>query len=308
MKSHWEIFQEAYQKATPEMRNFIDKNYIREFITSFQKNSDYSRDLVFGCNLKICNTFSDEEILEYFNNASTNRDEILTIIKAGTSLFISEIDYNKLSHSNITLQNRQSALSRDPEKLEFFTSNSARVQMLNIYLKHSLPLNFEFKKYLILTEDIILGFYKIEDTIALLQQELEIDEATATQLGGEVLEYLQPLSDPNWQPPLDEDSEITSGADKSVSAVSTNSVLVVENSVSVHEPLAIPEIRTMAGDMAHERIPDRSTFNAAADFEEPAYVSTQPEIEKKGVEVPSYATSTAQSSNPTPTTNDSRWN
>jgi hypothetical protein len=50
---------------------------------------------------------------------------------------------------------------------------------------------------------IILGFYKIEDTVPLLQQELSLDPKTAAHLGAEVLEFLAPLSDPNWQPPAE---------------------------------------------------------------------------------------------------------
>lgn len=51
---------------------------------------------------------------------------------------------------------------------------------------------------------IILGFYKVEDTVPLLQQELGIDPRTAALLGADVLDFLAPLSDPNWQPPVDE--------------------------------------------------------------------------------------------------------
>lgn len=162
--------------------------------------------------------------------------------------------------------------------------------------------------YIVLVGDTILGFFKINDVIPLLQQELDLDLSAAEKLGAEVLEFLAPLSDPDWQPPLNENSETTLVTNEPVATVSTLSVQEEGSDESMHESVAIPEIRTMAGDMAHERTPDRSTFNAAADFEEPAYVSTQPIIEKKVTDVPSFSSPQYSLPKPDSPATDSRWN
>lgn len=70
--------------------------------------------------------------------------------------------------------------------------------------KYDLHQDEIYKKFAITVGDIILGFYKIEDTVPLLQQELGIDPRTAALLGADVLDFLAPLSDPNWQPPVEE--------------------------------------------------------------------------------------------------------
>jgi hypothetical protein len=57
-------------------------------------------------------------------------------------------------------------------------------------------------------------------------------------------------------------------------------------SADVYHNLA--PIRTMATDMEEMRSPVRTSFNAGAAIDEPVYVSTQPAIEKKVPDVPSY--------------------
>lgn len=162
-----------------------------------------------------------------------------------------------------------------------------------------------YKTFAVTIGDIILGFYKAEDTIPLLQQELELDQATADKLGSEVLDFLAPLSDPTWQPPTEEGIE---SSDPSINVSSTVTLPVSQSLVQIEEPTAIPEIRTMAADMAIERSPARSTFNAAAEIDEPIYVSNQPILEKKVIDVPSYSTPHRPSPQPDAPATDSRWN
>lgn len=76
--------------------------------------------------------------------------------------------------------------------------------LFEIREKFGIPLN-EHSKFVTTLSHIVLGFYKIGDTVPLLQQELGLDPKTAALLGADVLEFLAPLSDPNWQPPVEED-------------------------------------------------------------------------------------------------------
>ncbi len=87
------------------------------------------------------------------------------------------------------------------------------IKLKEIAMKHNM--NEKYYEFAITIGDIILGFYKIGDTVPLLQQELGLDPKTAALLGADVLEFLAPLSDPNWQPPVDmtETDEATEGTE-----------------------------------------------------------------------------------------------
>ena len=191
-------------------------------------------------------------------------------------------------------------------RLEVYSSSNYQVQYLYDHIGISLIVNKLSLKYniesnlLIKMEftigDIILGFYKIEDTVPLLQQELGLDAKTAALLGADVLDFLAPLSDPNWQPPAEVENDDSSTEEiTTVPAEQQDSVPISFSEVTTasdteSEPIVttIPELRTMAGDMQEERSPVRSTFNAAAAIDEPVYTSTQPTIVRKTEEVPSY--------------------
>jgi hypothetical protein len=119
-----------------------------------------------------------------------------------------------------------------------------------------------------LISDVALGFYRKEDTVPLLQQELGLDPKSAALLGTEVLDMFEVISKDSWTPPT------TVNQTPSVTPVVHDNVL--------------PELRTMAADMMEERSPVRSTFNPIATLDEPIYQSTQPTIEKKVPGAPSY--------------------
>lgn len=93
--------------------------------------------------------------------------------------------------------------------------------------------------------DIILGFYRIEDTVPLLQQELGLDPRTAALLGADVLEFLAPLSDPNWQPPVEEEenSDDKETVDDEPTRVSINSGSIAEPVMSRND--VIDEMSTV---------------------------------------------------------------
>ena len=166
----------------------------------------------------------------------------------------------------------------------------------NIAQKHSIFINT--------VGDIILGFYKIEDTVPLLQQELGLDPKTAALLGAEVIEFLTPLSDPNWQPPVemadvDEDEDLKDITDNEVSTITP-----VVNHIPEKAPaLALNPIHTLASDMATVRnvitpSPNVSTGSITPSTytnvsePTPVYQSTQP-VPKPLSTIPSYT--------PTPT-------
>ena len=141
---------------------------------------------------------------------------------------------------------------------------------------------------------ILLGFSARENLERILIAQLEIPEETTYSITETIdAEVLNPLAHKL--------SHYTTESNQSTSVAGAPPAIPEKSEV-------IPEMRTMASDMAQERSPDRSTFNAAADFEEPAYVSTQPIIEKKVVDVPSFSSSVYPSPKPDAPTTDSRWN
>lgn len=95
-----------------------------------------------------------------------------------------------------------------------------------LFVKYSLD-EAKWSVFILTIGDIILGFYQTEDTVPLLQQELGIDAATAEKLGAEVLAFLAPLQDPNWQPPVEETDEV---AGSSTPAAATHRLNISESS------------------------------------------------------------------------------
>ncbi len=183
-------------------------------------------------------------------------------------------------------------------------------KLFSIAVNNKIETDSQYDEFVTIVGDIILGFYKIEDTVPLLQQELNLDAKTAALLGADVLDFLAPLSDPTWQPPIDEYNVNTDNSDLTTNEVSLVIPSAPQAFAQIQEPrhyesTIIPEIRTMAADMAQERSPARNSFNAAAEIDEPVYVSNQPTLEKKVINVPSY--SAPHSQPPKPDT-DSRWN
>lgn len=148
-----------------------------------------------------------------------------------------------------------------------------------LYLKTSDFVSLLAQKYLgdnedtieqfkIVISDIALGFYNRGDTVALLQQELGLDPKNAALLGTEVLDVFETITLSTWLPPTTPNQLPTAH--------------------QTYQSAILPELRTMAADMEEGRSPARSTFNAAASFDEPIYSSTQPVIEKPAPEAPSY--------------------
>ncbi len=147
--------------------------------------------------------------------------------------------------------------------------------------------------------DIILGFYKIEDTVPLLQQELGLDPKTAALLGAEVLEFLTPLSDPNWQPSEDENGE-----DETSGYIPTPEAPV--NRIPIKAPAPL---HTFASDMAIVRneqpvevyTPVSAPIPTYQATPEPVYQSTQPNPVSPALSsIPSYTTPDTPTPAPVP--------
>ena len=314
--------QKRIQSLTPEYKQFILSEYLEITIDFFAKNYNLkSSDKINfeNCLLLYLMLFINKyELIELIiKNCNIKIVDAIYIVKTITDSLPEEMD-TQMS-INISLFKEETEAPIKDTLRNSVLNNASNIQLYKYFLCRT---NQNFAnlvtidlsdKLTQLAGDIILGFYKIEDTIPLLQQELEINEANARQLGGEVQDFLAPLSDPTWQPPIDEDGENTEFSNQITNEVSPVTLSTLEVVAQIeeprhHEPIAIPEIRTMAADMAIERSPARNTFNAAAEIDELVHVSNQPTLEKKIVDVPSYSSSQYQSPKPDAPTTDSRWN
>jgi len=145
--------------------------------------------------------------------------------------------------------------------------------------------------------DIVLGFYKIEDTVPLLKQELGLDDETAKLLGTDVLEFLAPLSDPNWQPPeefepidVDEEGKINQTVATKETEIAKTSHVITNNQNEIVSPL-ISSLRTMAKDIDNNKISKNSDdFIGETNDDEQIYTSAQDNIRHPLSSTPSYTT------------------
>lgn len=206
-----------------------------------------------------------------------------------------------------------------------YSSPTSGLTLWRLAEKYKLQENY--KVFAITIGDIILGFYKIEDTVPLLQQELGIDPKTAALLGAEVLEFLAPLNDPNWQPPREEEGqeETNEMTVPSVTvparpinitsvppvAVPTPSVQSVPNVAPVVQTTpTVPPVATSAPTPAYA-VPYEPAYQPSPEVPEPTYQSSQNDIRPgRGPlgEVPTYVPPVAPVAPPTPPAADRpRW-
>ena len=123
---------------------------------------------------------------------------------------------------------------------------------------------------------ILLGFSRREDLEGRMIDQLEIPLETTYAITERI------------------DSEILNPLAEKISSYTSIDAQNIQGGTSQ----ILPELRTMAADMAEERSPVRSTFNAAASIDEPVYISTQPTIEKKAPDAPSYSSPLYQTPKP----------
>jgi hypothetical protein len=165
-------------------------------------------------------------------------------------------------------------------RVDVFRKSSDRVKYLYGDLENLIRSSDTASKFSIIDQekfettvgDIVLGFYKIEDTVPLLQQELGLDPKTAALLGAEVLEFLTPLSDPTWQPPVEE---------------SEDTVLKGEDIPPAAQEVAVSRIPVKAPAYYSESIPTPPQAPAAAVTAIPVYTPTAP-VNTAPVYTPNY--------------------
>jgi hypothetical protein len=157
----------------------------------------------------------------------------------------------------------------------------------------------------ILLGDIALGFYRTEDTVPLLQQELGLDPKTAALLGAEVIEFMTLLADPNWQPPT-----------------GTNTIQSTATTIPVKSPiLSMPAVamppafeNTPVNPLPTANNPLPTTYATPAPSvvtaPEPVYQSTQPTAAQPALSsIPSYTPAPAPTApaTPAPAPDRPRW-
>lgn len=98
---------------------------------------------------------------------------------------------------------RRDIIATQPERQKLVYLYAKTNPHLRVLLEQFALPEEQVETGIILLGDIVLGFYKTEDTVPLLQQELGLDPKTAALLGAEVLEFLTSITNPNWQPPAD---------------------------------------------------------------------------------------------------------
>ncbi|MES2966377.1 MAG: hypothetical protein V4668_01160 [Patescibacteria group bacterium] len=298
--------QKRIQSLTPEYRQFILSEYLEITIDFFSKNYDLNNSEKVNFEnsllLYLLLFINKYELIELIiKNCNISISDAIYIVKTITDSLPQEMETQMSFNINLlteetgapiedTIRNSTLNNASDAQLFKYFVCKTNK----NLANLVSGDLSDKLAQ---LAGDIILGFYKIDDVIALLQQELELDSITATKVGGKIQEFLIPLSNPNWEPPVEDTEEVAelAQADRIQSTP--------EPVTTVREQSAIPEIRTMASDMAQERSPARTTFNAVADIDEPIYVSTQPTLERTAVSVPTYTESIPAKSD----TDESRW-
>jgi hypothetical protein len=280
----------GYQETTDEIRSLLDSNiislFLRPSLYKLHISPENVRQLILFCRLKICSQATDNELGEFLRiNQLT--DEVKNEVEFCLQLHISDKDYATIA-PDIPVESRKAQYEQDVKKDYFINNAISKVALAQIYKKYKYQNIDSVKKYFITVGDIILGFYKIEDTVPLLQQELELDAKTAALLGADILDFLAPLSDPNWQPPVD-DFETDNVPGSEERSLSPQPNVSYETRIdSVQPETELPQLRTMAGDMLEERSPVRSTFNPVTTLDEPMYQSSQPVIAKKAPDAPSY--------------------
>lgn len=94
-----------------------------------------------------------------------------------------------------------------PVQKYLYSSSESGSQLLALAGKYDLRDRDIYKKFAIAVGDIVLGFYRTEDTANLMQQELGLSPQMSASLANDVKVFLQPLNDPNWKIPTEDDAK-----------------------------------------------------------------------------------------------------
>lgn len=234
------------------------------------------------------------------------------------------------THRDDSLKNASAA------KIHLYNSPESGAALRSVAQKNNIYTNKElYRKFALTVGDIILGFYKIEDTVPLLQQELGLEPRAAALLGADVLDFLAPLSDPQFVIP--NQTEVSSPDRVADVNLFTHTAAHIEPAVSVlahaspilsvltsnpayaqpispkrpgalPNPYTAPELRTMAADMA-ETSHSQTAYTPVLTNDAPVYSSQQPSVRTPLSELPTYHNPSAphQSVQPIAPLEPPRW-
>ncbi len=161
--------------------------------------------------------------------------------------------------------------------------------------------------------DIILGFYKIEDTVPLLQQELGIDPKTAALLGAELFEFLALLSDTKWQPPIETMNAVhgVTLTENSINRIPVKApALVVDETVIARQGANVVQTASESSIATITTAPSYTPSYEPSPVPEQVHQSTQPITERLSLSpLPSYSQPTAPTipTKPTLAPDRPRW-
>jgi hypothetical protein len=299
-----ELLSERLQSFTPEYRDFVTSDFVETASAEEQINYRWDDDtreafenmlflnitlflnrielvevVIQECNLTV------SDAMTVVNNVLTKLPKEMVVAQQEASLALTQS-----SGDLVALKDRfnfVSSLPQEKQSIYFYVKTTRTIDAL--CQKNGIVDEVAIETCHSLLGDINLGFYKIGDTVPLLQQELKIDARTAALLGADVIDFLTKVSDSNFiipnetLPPAAD--TVTIATDRPESTTWTPPVSTAQPIASpyVPTPNVAPEIHTMASDA-----------NAArAQFEpvtEPVYSSEQPVIRKNLSDTPSYAT------------------
>lgn len=290
MFDDWDKITNIYTNATATGKSFLDSDLISKYIKKRSQISNLSnhisRQLILYCRLSVANLTNKSELESFIAENSLDGNLITSIVEMCMNMYISEADYSKTTPS-ISYETRLQVLSGARKSIQhLWNDKELKLSLLETSVRYNLP---SVKSFMVTAYDIVLGFYKIEDTVPLLQQELELDPKTAALLGAEVLEFLAPLSDPNWQPPVEENedqpndvmNDLNTAVEPEASRIPIKSPALFgtpSTPESVATPMPIPQPAPMVNPLATETPvyePTPASY-VSTPTPTPVYQSTQP--------------------------------
>lgn len=192
-----------------------------------------------------------------------------------------------------TIEQFEAAYSYASPTQKYLCSCSGN-ELRSIATKHGITDQSAYTKFGLLVGDVILGITKVSDLQITLSQEIGLDDLAANKVTRDLIDFLAPLSDPNWQPPLETLTSPKTSPEASVAATD----IAIELAETEAEIQSIPALRTMSGN---------SQFKPESG--EPVYSSTQAAIISEALRVPTEQPPlrTAPTPNQSTTSAPVRW-
>jgi hypothetical protein len=173
-----------------------------------------------------------------------------------------------------TDQQRDDAyLKANPAQRYLYAHPSSGQALYAIAEKYDLTAAALYPQFAILVGDIVLGFYRSEDTARLLQQRLGQTAQMASVLANDINQFMKPLTDPTWKAPYDADADADAEAETLAAEIVTTDI-ALELADTEAELHTIPNVHTM------------SSAQATAADAEVTYSSTQSAILAEGIQNP----------------------